>query len=82
MANPYPNVSVALDMNAKMSGSLKDTKSRLKKDFYAKIRDKKKSLWQGFLGWVLWVGFFVPTLVYSDSLSTPTLPPPPPTFYV
>ena len=39
MANPYPNVSVALDMNAKVSGSFKNAKSRYKKDFYDKISD-------------------------------------------
>ena len=33
MANPYPNVSVALDMNAKVSDSFKNTKSWHKKDF-------------------------------------------------
>ena len=31
MANPYANVSVALDMNAEVSGSFKNTKSRFKK---------------------------------------------------
>ena len=28
MANQYPNVSVALDMNAKLSGSFENAKSR------------------------------------------------------
>ena len=39
MANPYPNVSVALDMNAKVSGSFKNAKSRFEKDIYAKKSD-------------------------------------------
>ena len=50
MANPYPNVSVALDVNAKLFGSFKNVKNQFKKDFYAKISDlKKKPLWLGFL---------------------------------
>ena len=56
MANLYPNVSIALDMHAKVSGSFKNAKSWFYKDFYAKISDffkkpKKEQLWQGFLGW-------------------------------
>ena len=39
MANLYPNVSVAVDMNAKLSGSFKNAESLFEKDLYAKISD-------------------------------------------
>ena len=60
-------------MNAKLSSSFKNAKSRFKKDFYAEISDlkEKKFSWVfllifrvGFLR-VLWVGFFVPSLIFS-----------------
>ena len=46
MANLYPNVSVALGMNAKLSGFFKNAKSWFNKDLYAKISDffKKPTL--------------------------------------
>ena len=78
MANLYPNVSVTLGMNAKLSGFFENAKSWFNKDFYVKICDffKKPTLagfftnfWSGFfagfMGWVSWVGFFVPTLTLS-----------------
>ena len=65
MANPYLNVSVALHMNAKVSGSFKNTKSQLKKDFYAKLSDFFQKTHKTHFGWVFthflgWVfcGFF------------------------
>ena len=39
MANLYPNVYIAVDMNTKLSGSFKNAKSLLEKDHYAKISD-------------------------------------------
>ena len=36
MANPYPNGSVALDMNAKVSGSFKNAKTPFKKKIMLK----------------------------------------------
>ena len=39
MANLYPNVSVALNMNAKVYGYFKNAKIWFKKDFYAKTSD-------------------------------------------
>ena len=36
MANLYPNVFVALDMNAKLSGSFKNAKNWIKKKFTLK----------------------------------------------
>ena len=42
MTNLYPNVFVALDMNARLCGSFKNAKSRYKtKGYYAKISDLK-----------------------------------------
>ena len=83
MANLYPNVSVALGMNAKLSGSFKNAKSWFNKDLYAKISDffKKPTLagffthfygrlFAGFMGWVFWVGFFVPTLNFNHNIYT------------
>ena len=70
MAKLYPNISVALYVNEKLSGSFKNSKSQSKNDFYAKRSDffqktQKNPLWLGFLlifrvGFlrVLWAGFF------------------------
>ena len=81
MANLNPNVSVALGMNAKLSRFFKNAKNWFNKDFYAEISDffkkpKKPTLagffthfygglFAGFMDWVFWVGFFVPTLLFS-----------------
>ena len=64
MANLYPNVSVAFDMNAKLSASFKNAKSRLKNDFYANLSDffhKTHFGWvfYSFLEWVF-CGFYGP----------------------
>ena len=50
----YPNVSVALDTNAKLSGSFKNAKSRFRKDFYAKISDLFKKPKETHFGWVFY----------------------------
>ena len=76
MTNLYPNVFVALDMNARLCGSFKNAKSRFKKWLLRlnKRFTKKKKLWLGFysvLEWVLWVGFFVPTLYNIEELKAP-----------
>ena len=39
MAKLYPNISVALYVNEKLSGSFKNSKSQSKKDFYTKRSD-------------------------------------------
>ena len=61
IANPYPNVPVALDMDSKVSGSFKNAKSQFEKDFYAKIsyfsKKPKHKHWQGFFSGFYGSGF-------------------------
>ena len=69
MTNPYPNVSVALGMNAKVSGSFKNAKSRLKNIFQStNISDLKKKLFGSvFYGGYYVSGFFVKFLNFPET---------------
>ena len=58
MVNLYPNVSVALDMNVKLSGSFNNAKSWFKKDFYPKLSNFFQKTHFGWVFYSFVSGFF------------------------